>query len=458
MTIFLGEKALSHAKNISIPRLPGSSGEKKAVNYIKNKLKEIGWDVKEEEFFIPLTPWLLLRTLVFLALFLIIISRLLFFSIPILCSAITLLTALCFIFSLRIWLFISHLDLFHRKKRGIKTENIVASLNEKMSSRKKRLFLIAHHDSKSQNISLPARALITLFLVISLIFSSFLYISFYLKPEVIDIYHALNILTIFSVICLLPLLFLRTENKSAGSLDNASSIGILLELAEILKKNPTKNIGVFLLFTGAEEHALIGASAFLNRHLSKLNQDKDLFLNLDAAINNRIMVSLSRKKDKELISLMKEISKERGIKLSYIPFLPGLLMDHISFSYKNLKAASLYSISKKSRFIHTYKDTSLLLDKEGLKNTGQLIEGVIRRLDRKGIPIKVDAYSGYISDQRPNSFVLNDKKYTIKEIISMTKEEDLDRTRIRRFMVKTETDETYNIYYDEELKQWFLVK
>ena len=126
-------------------------------------------------------------------------------------------------------------------------------------------------------------------------FFSFL---FYLKQYEVYI-NLLHISILLSALFLILLAFTRTENKSFGSLDNASSVGILLELAKILKNNPPKNIDICLLFTGAEEEGLIGASAFIQKHFFELDSKKDLFLNLDSPANKRLMVSFSKKKPKD---------------------------------------------------------------------------------------------------------------------------------------------------------------
>ena len=82
MTLFKGNEAFIHASKISIPRLAGSDGEKEAADYIKEKLKETGWGIKEEEFFIPLTPFPLFKLLLGIILLFIVFSRLYISSSP----------------------------------------------------------------------------------------------------------------------------------------------------------------------------------------------------------------------------------------------------------------------------------------------------------------------------------------------------------------------------------------
>ena len=461
MTLFKGNEAFIHASKISIPRLAGSDGEKEAADYIKEKLKETGWGIKEEEFFIPLTPFPLFKLLLGIILLFIVFSRLYISSSPLFFGLLIIFSAIFLIFSLKIWLLILHSDFYHQKKRGIKSKNIVASLNDEKDFRKGKLFLVAHYDSKSQNLSLPLRSITSVLLIIFLLSTGFLFFLYFLNPGTvllgrIKIFSLLDILTVLNVILLLLLLSDRIENRSAGALDNASGVGVLLELAGILIKNPLRGFSTTLLFTGAEELGLIGASSFLHRHQKELSKE-DIFLNIDSASDKNVMVSMDQKKEKGLFFLIKEAAKESGIKIRSFPFLPGFLMDHLSFSLKGFKTASLYTASKKSRYIHTSKDTLNLLEKRSLKNIGQLLERIIRGLDSDKLPVRVVAYSGYRGEESPRSFTVGNKTYDIEKIVSVTKEEDLKRRVTRRFLVITKAGGKNTLLYDESSGEWFLL-
>ena len=73
--------------------------------------------------------------------------------------------------------------------------------------------------------------------------------------------------------------------------------------------------------------------------------------------------------------------------------------------------------------------------------------------------IKVVAYSSYQGEETPRSFIFQGKEIKISEILSMWIEESLeDRVRKRLFKVKGIDGYEYKIYYDEEVKEWFLTE
>ena len=151
-------------------------------------------------------------------------------------------------------------------------------------------------------------------------------------------------------------------------MDNASGVGVLLELAQILIEHPLKNLDVHLLFTGAEEEGLIGASAFIKSNRTELNKE-DIFLNIDSASDKKIFFSLDRRKEKTLSDAIKNAAKEQGEKISFLS-PPGFLMDHLAFSFKGYRAAGLYTASKKALSIHTSRDNTCLLVRDQISLPG----------------------------------------------------------------------------------------
>ena len=57
------------------------------------------------------------------------------------------------------------------------------------------------------------------------------------------------------------------------------------------------------------------------------------------------------------------------------------MMDHIPFVNQGLDAVSLCCVSKKSRMIHTPKDTLELLEEKGLEEVLNLIKNMIKALE-----------------------------------------------------------------------------
>ena len=73
--------------------------------------------------------------------------------------------------------------------------------------------------------------------------------------------------------------------------------------------------------------------------------------------------------------------------------------------------------------------------------------------------IKVLAYSGYKVFEVPRAFFIDDEKIEIKELLSSWQEGSIDpKVYVKRyFKVKGNDGYEYTIYYDEGLKEWFLV-
>ncbi len=61
-----------------------------------------------------------------------------------------------------------------------------------------------------------------------------------------------------------------TTPHTAGANDNASGVGVLLNLGQRLAQEPLANTEVWLLATGCEEVGSVGAQAFVKRHRSEL--------------------------------------------------------------------------------------------------------------------------------------------------------------------------------------------
>ncbi|MGQ9598069.1 MAG: M28 family peptidase [Anaerolineae bacterium] len=76
---------------------------------------------------------------------------------------------------------------------------------------------------------------------------------------------------------------------SPGANDNASGVGVILGLAERLRKEPLNHTEVWLAFTGCEEAAAYGMVSFLNRHTAELGNDA-FYVIIDQVGLGRVMV------------------------------------------------------------------------------------------------------------------------------------------------------------------------
>lgn len=73
--------------------------------------------------------------------------------------------------------------------------------------------------------------------------------------------------------------------------------------------------------------------------------------------------------------------------------------------------------------------------------------------------ITVLAHSGYKGLEKPKAFFIDDERVEVKEILDSWHEGSIDpKVYIKRyFKVKGSDNYEYTIYYDEGLKEWFLV-
>lgn len=73
------------------------------------------------------------------------------------------------------------------------------------------------------------------------------------------------------------------------------------------------------------------------------------------------------------------------------------------------------------------------------------------------IRIDVTAYSGYRGEETPRSFILDNRKIEIVEILERRVEEELhDKSRRRFFHIRGNDGLEYVLYFDYRGREWFL--
>lgn len=358
------DSMIGHAREIAYPRIVGSEGERKAAGYVFERLKERSIDTEEEEFKIKIVPWIPLRVGLIVSLILLLIGLLISKEHQYVSAAITFFILIGLIFMDKLWTFLAGLEYLPDLMKGLSSKNIIARIKR---GGEKEAYLIAHYDSKGQSISLIARIL----LMITASFYLILLILYYISASPHQFQGGINlqfyIAFAFTVIILLILAFARTDNSSPGGLDNAGSVGLLIELAGLLKEKDYKNLSITILFTGAEELGLLGAFAFLKRHRSELNPDNCYFLNLDGiGVSGR----LKQFGNRPIFSV-----------LPTFPIMPGLMMDHLPFERAGFRSMSLGCVSNKTWKLHTKEDKGDLLEPEGMEEAGMKVLEILDRLD-----------------------------------------------------------------------------
>jgi hypothetical protein len=385
--------ALRMAQALSFPRLPGSEGEERAASFIEKKLREFGYHPQRERFLVPLTPWGPMRISVLLAILVLIGARVLATVTP-LASGILMVLAVAFLaFYSSLWLklagseFLLRLSNRRRKKeRSIWSHNLTAKLPAREQP-DRSLYLVAHYDSKSQNLSILHRAFFLLLAVLSFLWLAICYARSLGEPLGLTPSWGVELPIAIGLLALIAIFMIRTANRSPGALDNAAAAGVLLQLADTLRKNPPKRSEVIFLFTGAEELGAHGAFAYLKRHGNEIQKKNAYFLNLDGVGIKGATRIFSRKGalplgDPTFLALcLQDLGQSFGIKP--MGFSLGILMDHHAFLEKGYQAASLACVSRKALAIHTPLDTPDLIEQDGLAEVANFILVWIQKMEYK---------------------------------------------------------------------------
>lgn len=381
--VFNAEEAIKIAQSLSFPRLVGSHGEERAASLIERKLIDLGYFPQREEFSIPLAPWAMMKAFVFSAMVIAIVARGLSAFSPIPSGIFMLLIVVSLGFYPSFWLkFVGSDFLWQRfigwgkKEDLIVSQNIIASLPASQKA-EQHLYLIAHYDSKNQSLSLMSRAFFLLLSGFASLWLSFLYL--WASRETLNYFPSweVDLPLALAVGGMMNLLLLKTGNRSPGGLDNAGSLGVLLHMAEVLKRNQPFHSEIIFLFSGAEELGLQGAFAYLQKHWREIKKEKSYFLNLDCVgIKGKTKIFPKKGfwvagKESSFVSRLKEIGKPFEIGVRSFSF--GFLMDHHALMEKGYQAVTLACPSKKILKVHTADDTAALLEKEGLEEIGKFI-------------------------------------------------------------------------------------
>jgi len=283
--------------------------------------------------------------------------------------------------------------IFPKMAVKMETENILTTLRGQGADESSpHLLLMAHTDTKSQNISIVARIIsvvgglvLTLILVV-------LFLVGAIWPEAYQgsLLRLLeNTLLIVDIGFSLALLGLVVQNESPGALDNGASCVVLMQTAKVLAANPDliRGLKVSFAFTGGEELGLAGSRALV-RDLDDMLGTKErlLVLNLDGVgARGRALLTaesglIPKGKNREMIELVSRAAQQAGADLKVLKVVVGGEADHIPFLNAGVQAVSLAHFSKDTLGVHTDQDTVDKVDAGKLAEAHEIILSVLTQL------------------------------------------------------------------------------
>jgi Zn-dependent M28 family amino/carboxypeptidase len=190
--------------------------------------------------------------------------------------------------------------------------------------------------------------------------------------------------------------FNKKTNNSIGSIDNASGVAILLELAKLVKKNPLQKTDVFFLWVGAEEMGLWGSKQYCSKHFEELDNDYDLNksynINIDMVgtyigLIDETGLIKKKKLNENLNEVLKASDPQQKIPSEKAKMAFGSGSDHLvlrAFAKKAEKKGfqiTCFLSNKDSKYIHSKKDIPDLCSSENLNGCIDICYNAIKSLD-----------------------------------------------------------------------------
>ncbi len=411
------ERMLANARELAFPRYPGTEGDARAIRLVAERMAETGLAVGVEEFSYDLRPaWRALRFLLAGCGVLLLGAGVLAARQPALAAALcggAVLAAGSFL-AWSPWL-----ERLYQAAGTTRTANVEA--RRSASNPRLRLVLLAHHDSKSQNLTLPVRVGLTLLALLGT-----LGLAAWLAATGLGLrqgpgtgaapgsgalagreglgqaagpgpgWGGASLPLAAGAVAggaLFALAALRSGNRSPGGVDNAGSVAILLELARVLPGELATDVEVIFLATGAEEDHMIGAMRWLAAHRSELAERPVWGLNFDGAgAPGRTVLleryGLGRSFSRELSAAALACAARLGDRVRRVLLPPGMGVDAIPFAHHGVPCLTLSSGSLGAAVlaVHSVGDRAEHLDGEALARVARLgremalqLAGVSRR-------------------------------------------------------------------------------
>ena len=402
------DRIYNYVKKFSFPRLVGTQGEKKAVELTTNTFKQIGFEeeqITQDSFrFSNFYSVHLIKLIILMNL----ISITILFAIKYLYPLFTFITII--IIAIIVFLMINvcrHPELkgFWEKYWGkwISATSVFTKIPAKTLSSIEagNLIISAHLDSKSQSYKTLWRVLLYRIWLYSEISLTLFYVGFLITLHELFEFHNIIIFiyevgivisTFLLIISNIFLLFLKTNNKSCGALDNASGMAIIFELSSYFVSNPLDNFNLWFCQFSAEEIGTMGSRNFLDNRENQFSIGKTFQINFDmlSLLNHRknqieyikSYGLIPRKKISPLLNeyLQKAAASENLTIFSFHTSI-GAHTDSIPFHLRKYDSVDIITRAA-CKYTHSKKDTYDKVDPLILLDTCRIAKKTILMLDR----------------------------------------------------------------------------
>lgn len=267
------------------------------------------------------------------------------------------------------------LSLAAGRRRGI---NLVARPVEAGAPRAPRAWMVAHLDSKSQPVSMLARASgITLTVLVWLAAAALLAAgSTGTLPAAMRaaLWPAIGLL---GALAALPVAASTVGARSAGALDDASGVASLLEAARRLGAGA----GVGVLLTSAEELGLAGARAWV---AGRSAAERVPALNCDGVDDEGELVLMhAGRRPTRLLDAARRVTASGAPGARAMRLIPGVLVDAVAFSDAGWEAVTVSRGTPRTLLrVHRATDDLAHLRGDGIDEAARLLAALGNELAR----------------------------------------------------------------------------
>ena len=403
------QATINHVKALAFRRHASTKGETKCLNYIIQELKKEDIHPTSEAF-----EWANIFTITLKLIFTFLFAYISIYQIILLFPNITwiilILNLLFFVIVFFVVKFLFDSTQLRFIGKNKEAKNLILSFQCKDPIPKRPVIIFsAHHDTASQRYPMTmiktfykcGVLLILIFLILTFIVSIWSLLTIFLIAQINRIYYSFrNITFIIGLIILILNLILfanKKSDKSIGSIDNASGVAILIELAKLVKKKPLNKTDVLFLWCGAEERGLWGSRQYCNKHFEELIQDYDLDKSYNINIDMvgtyiGLLDKLGLIKKKNLNDNLNDVllasagQQKITLKKESIKIGSGSSDHQVFRAYakkyeKNGFQVSLFSTEDDVRYIHSKHDTPDKCSAENLNYCIEICYNAIKSLD-----------------------------------------------------------------------------
>jgi len=381
LTARLGRRLKNQASEISFPRAAGSAGNERARRIVRDSLVEAGLQVEEQPFSYDLERafrairWTLRGAGLAVA-----TAALLAASRP---AAAAVAFAVAVVGGGVLLAWAPGAEKLYAGDGPTRTANVVAR-RPASGRRRKTLIVLAHYDSKSQNLTFPWRMGSTL---LAMSGAAALALHLFLPALVpLSLGQAGGTAAAFALALLSTL---RNENRSPGGVDNAGSVALLLELARELPGSLPPDVELVLLSPSAEEDHMVGAMRWLAHNLAaeQASGAEIVAINIDGAGSpGRAVVmqwfGFGKRFGPTIIRAARQASSALSIPMRRIWLPPAIGVDAIPFVHRGIECVTFSSgsLGRATMAVHSAKDVADNLCEPSLENVYRLVHETARRL------------------------------------------------------------------------------